>query len=184
MLMDANGDRHLGIRKRTTGWSRNSLPFRNLSINKRDMSDFRNFRNYCTPRFFDWSTSYMSGAWRWIDRKIKSPTYNCAQRKYFRFAAAILETDCYRQGQFQTVGIHPGNTSEKWETVLKINFRFAAATNDCIWNRMQWPCTVGYIQKTRQKVSIVVLKWSEITLIICQVMFVKSFSTVCQRGKS
>jgi len=38
--------------------------------------------------------------------------HNCAQPNYFRFAAAIFETDGTRLGQSQTVGIHPQNTSD------------------------------------------------------------------------
>jgi len=152
MLMNANGDSprdvgnirvresHLGIRKRATSCSRNSRHFWNRSVNNRDMSDFRNFRNYRSAQFFDWSTLFMSGA-VWNDRKIKSVTYNCAQRNYFRFAATILKTDCNRLGQSQTVRIHPGNTSDTWGTARKNNFRFAAATDYCIWNWL--PCTVG-----------------------------------------
>jgi len=80
-------------------------------------SDFRNFRNYCSPSFFDWSTLYTYGA-VWIDLKIEPPTHICAQRNYFRFAAAILETDGYWLGQSQTestkkhVGRH-GNRAGK-----------------------------------------------------------------------
>jgi len=129
-------DSHLGIRKRATGWSQNSRPVRNLSINNWDISDYRNFRNYRSVRFFDWSTLYLSGAVG-FGQKIKSPTYNCAQRNNFRFAAAIVETDCNWLGQSQTVGIHPGNTSDTWGTARKSDFRFAAATDDYIWNLLQ-----------------------------------------------
>jgi len=75
------------------------------------MNNYSNFGIYHSPRFFDWSTLYMSGA-VWIDRNIQSTTYNWAQRSYFRFASAILETDYNQLGQSQTVRIHPGNTSD------------------------------------------------------------------------
>jgi len=93
----------------------NSRPFQNRSINNRDMSDFRNFHNYSSPQFFDWSKFYMSGA-VWIDRKIES-----LLRNYFRFPSAIFETDCNRLGQSLTVGIQPGNTSNTGWTARKNN---------------------------------------------------------------
>jgi len=88
------------------------------------MSDFRNFRNYRSPQVF--RLIHIVYVWDNLNRsKIKSPTYNCAQRNYSRLAAAVLKTDCNRLGQSQTVGIHPGNRSDTWGIARKNNFRFA-----------------------------------------------------------
>jgi len=72
---------------------------------------FRKIRNYRSPQFF----SLINIVYVWIDLKINSPTYNCAQRKYFR-AAFILETDYNRLGlseyPMKHVG-HMGNRTKK-----------------------------------------------------------------------
>jgi len=101
----------------------------------------------------------MSGA-VWIDRQIKSPTYDCVHRNYFRFAAAIVETDVVdwailRLSEFFR---HPADTTNTWGSARKKNnFRFAADTDGCIWHRL---AQLEYVQKTRQRVSIVALTWS------------------------
>jgi len=107
-------------------WSRNIRPFRSWSINNRDMSDFRNLRNYRSPRFLDWSILYMSGA-VWIYRKIKSPPYNFTQRTYFRFAPAILQTDLLT-APVSDCRNPPGKHVGRMGNRAQNNFWFAAAT--------------------------------------------------------
>jgi len=56
-------NRHHAIRWRDTRWSQNNWPFQNWSLNNKDMSDFRNFRNY-RPVF--WTDTRVRCWWRKI----------------------------------------------------------------------------------------------------------------------
>ena len=84
--------RHLGNRQGATSKSRNIQPFRNKSTNNGDMTDFRNFPYYRSPRFFDRSTLYTPAAAQ-ISREIAPPTQYCTNEYYFRFRPAILAID-------------------------------------------------------------------------------------------
>jgi len=78
-------------------------------------------------RYLDFKGSLLSRTRKSIFFYKKSPKSQLLQ----------LETDCNRLGQSQTVGIHQGNTSDTWGSARKSNFRFAAATDDCIFNRLR-----------------------------------------------
>ena len=71
---------------------RSSRPFRNRSTNNEDITDFRHFPYYRSPRSFDSSMFYTSVVVQ-INRENTSPTRKCAKQNYFRFGSAILEMD-------------------------------------------------------------------------------------------
>ena len=82
-----------------------------------------------------------------INREITPATPETSQTNYFRFAAAILETDCTRSGLPQIDVIRRENTSGTPATAPKHHFRSAAAMVENAWNRPGRSRTVALYRK-------------------------------------
>jgi len=97
------------------------------------MNNYRNFRNYRSPRLLtDPHCTYLGRAESIEKSSLRLTSLHSVTTS--GLLSPSCKRNCNRLGLSQTVGIHPGSTSDTWETERKSNFRFTVAMDDCNWN--------------------------------------------------
>jgi len=155
-----------------------SQTLKNRSVNNQDMSDFRNFRNYRPPSFFDRSTLDTSGAvisdkksslQRIVMYSVISVSTSGLMPPYRKLTVIDFPvSDCWNppKKHFRLVGNHMGKPLPV--CCHSGGFHLESTSNSF---------TVGIRRPIHQRISIVALTWSDVTL-LGWLMLVQWFSTV------